>query len=124
MLYRIQIPAIIMFNIKADSPEAAVKLAEQVRNENNDEGWDIDLYLDGEEMVDTNGRAYTDEDAIGATPLTVDCIVTEEIEEPSPPEQCSECGSSGKFNLLGVDVGGADRQAFVCDNCGHAHILS
>lgn len=38
------------------------------------------------------------------------------------PIDCKSCGG-GDLTLTDVDVDGEDRKAYVCDGCGHAHIL-
>lgn len=79
MKYRVQVPAVIMFTVKAASRQEAIKMAEAVRNYNDVNGWDIDLSLDGEEL-DGEGRAYIDSDCLRA-PLTDSCIVDEYDDE-------------------------------------------
>ena len=75
-VYRFQVPAVIMFDVRAESPEAAVTAAEQIRINNKDGGWDVDL-----EPADCTsnheGRAYLDEQAARAHALTTDDIVHE-----------------------------------------------
>lgn len=40
------------------------------------------------------------------------------------PEHCVECGSDEKMALMDVEVDGEKREAWICDECGHAHIKS
>lgn len=82
--FRIQVPAVVIFNVQAETPEEALAVAECVRVDNDDNGWDVDLNLDGEEMDDAEGRAYLDSNKL-ATPLTEDDIVDED--EPDAKEE-------------------------------------
>lgn len=79
-VYRFQVPAVIMFDVRAESPEAAAAAAEQVRSNNIDGGWDVGL-----EPTDCTsnfeGRAYLDERAAHAHTLTPDDIVHEYEDE-------------------------------------------
>jgi hypothetical protein len=80
--YRFQIPATICFDVQAESPEAAVDVAERVRSDNNTDGWDLGLSLDGKPLENAWARTYVDDDAIRTTPLTTGDIVDEEADDP------------------------------------------
>lgn len=82
--FRIQVPAVIYFAVRAETPEEALAIAERVRVDNDDNGWDVDLGLDGEELGDAEGRAYLDSNALKVA-LTTDDIVTED--EPDAEEE-------------------------------------
>lgn len=82
--FRIQVPAVIYFYVQAETPEEALAIAERVRVDNDDNGWDVDLNLDGEELDDAEGRAYLDSNA-RADALTTDNIVAED--EPDTKEE-------------------------------------
>lgn len=75
-VYRFQAPAVIMFDVRAESPEAAVSAAEQVRINNIDGGWDVELEPT-DCTSDFEGRAYLDDRAARARTLTTDDIVHE-----------------------------------------------
>lgn len=75
--FRIQVPAVIYFTVRAETPEEALAIAERVRVDNDYSGWNIDLGLDGEELGDAEGRAYLDSDALGVA-LTNDNFVDAE----------------------------------------------
>ena len=79
-VYRIQVPAAIVFSVTASSPEQALVIAETIRLDNDDEGWDIDLTLDGEFLDDAGARAYIDSGAL-REPLTEHDIIDVEEEQ-------------------------------------------
>lgn len=43
---------------------------------------------------------------------------------PEEPDECAECGNQHAMNLMDVDVNGRSERAWVCDDCGHAHLAS
>lgn len=79
--FRVQVPAVVMFNVLAENTEEALALAERVRVDNDDSGWDVDLTLDGEELENAGGRAYLDSERMRDA-LEPDAIVNvDEFEE-------------------------------------------
>lgn len=46
-VFRFQAPAVIYFDVTADSEEEAVKLANMVRHQNIDDGFNISLFFRG-----------------------------------------------------------------------------
>lgn len=79
--FRIQVPAVIMFNVQAETPEEALAIAERVRVDNDDNGWDIDLALDGKELDDADGRAYLDALRMKDALEPIDIVNVDEFED-------------------------------------------
>lgn len=85
--FRIQVPAVVMFNVLAETTEEALAIAERVRVDNDDEGWDVDLALDGEELEGAGGRAYLDSERMRDA-LEPDAVVNvDEFEEEEEEEK-------------------------------------
>lgn len=83
--FRIQVPAVIMFNVQAETPEEALAIAERVRVDNDDNGWDVDLALDGEELEYADGRAYLDSERMKDALEPNDIVNVDEFEEEEEP---------------------------------------
>ena len=89
-IFRIQVPAVIMFNVQAETPEEALAIAESVRLENDSDGWDVDLTLDDEKLEDAAGRAYLDSERMKDA-LEPDAIVNvDEFEDEDEDEDEDE----------------------------------
>ena len=85
--FRIQVPAVVIFSVQAETPEEALAIAERVRVDNDDNGWDVDLNLDGEELDDADGRAYLDSNKrkVVLTEDDIQDVIEPNVEEEKEP---------------------------------------
>ena len=85
--FRIQVPAVVIFSVQAETPEEALAIAKRVRVDNDDNGWDVDLNLDGEELDDADGRAYLDSNKrkVVLTEDDIQDVIEPNVEEEKEP---------------------------------------
>lgn len=46
------------------------------------------------------------------------------VGEPPEPDYCTGCQEMGPMTLRRVDVNGVQKVAWICDDCGYAHIYA
>lgn len=114
--FRFQTPATILFDVYAQTPEEAAVFANQVRAENLDDGWDVDLLDPDEDDAILSGRAYFCDAPRCAPLLTADDIVNTDEDHPQRPTSSTGWGefSDGMTRLQ------KDYRAWVLDAVAHA----